>query len=106
MCKEEIGLLDPIFQQWGPYMQFFDRLIPLLAKKPDLPDKVITIKEGMDKVKDLLQFFTGKLATIQNKMKVLTNGFYSLIISVLYFDNQIKDLNEWSNSFDHIVDFP
>ena len=54
MCKEAVGWLDPIFQQWGPYMQFFDKLIPLLAKKPDLPDKVIAIKEGMDKVKDLL----------------------------------------------------
>ena len=51
MCKEVVGWLDPIFQQWGPYMQFFDRLIPLLAKKPDLRDKVITVKEGMDKVK-------------------------------------------------------
>ena len=55
MCKEAIGWLDPILQQWGPYMQFFDRLILLLAKKPDLTDKVISIKEGMDKVKDLLQ---------------------------------------------------
>ena len=34
-------------------MQFFDRLIPLLAKKPDLPDKVIVVREGMDKVKYL-----------------------------------------------------
>ena len=39
-------------------------------------------------------------------MKVLTNGFYSLILSVLDFGNQVKDLNEWSNYFDHIVDLP
>ena len=36
-------------------MQFFDRLIPLLAKKPDFPNKVIIVKEDMDKVNDLLQ---------------------------------------------------
>ena len=39
-------------------------------------------------------------------MKVLTNGFYSLILFVLDFDNQIKDLNESSSSFDHIIDLP
>ena len=54
MCKEAIGWLDQIFQQWGPYMQFFDRLIPLIAKNLDLPGKVITIKEGIDNIKDLL----------------------------------------------------
>lgn len=48
-------------------MQFFDRLIPLLGKKPYLPDKVIIVKEGMDKVKDLLQIFIGQLAAIQSK---------------------------------------
>ena len=58
-------------------MKFFDRLIPLLAKEPNFLDKVIVVKEGMDKVKYLLQFFTGKLAAIQSKMKILTNGFHS-----------------------------
>ena len=87
-------------------MQFFDRLIPLLAKKPDLSDKVITVKEGMDKVKELLQIFTGKLAVIQSKMKVLTNCFYSLILSIINSGDKIKDFNEWSSSFDHIIDFP
>ena len=105
MCKELVGWLDPIYQQWGPYMQFFDRLIPLLAKKPNLPNKVIAVKEGMDKVKALLQFFIGKLAVIQNKMIILTNGFYSLILSILDSSNQVRDLSEWSNSFDHMVDF-
>ena len=72
-------------------MKFFDRLKPLLAKKPDLLDKVIVVKEGTDKVKDLLQFFTGKLTIIQNKMKVLINGFYSLILSILNPVSQIED---------------
>ena len=39
-------------------------------------------------------------------MKMLTSGFYSLILSVLHSSNQVRDLNEWSNSFDHIVDLP
>ena len=76
----------------------------MLAKKLDFPDKVIIVKEGMDKVKYLLQFFIGKLVAIQSKMKILTNGFHSLILSVLDSDGKVKDLSEWSNSFDHIVD--
>ena len=87
-------------------MKLFDRLIPLLAKKPNLPDKVIIVKEGMDKVKDLLQFFIGKLAAIQSKMKVLTNGFHFSILYVIDSDGKVKDISEWFCSFDHIVDFP
>ena len=87
-------------------MQFFDSLIPLLEKKLDLLDKVITIKEEMDKIKDLLRFFFRKLSIIQNRMKVLIDGFYSLIISILNSNNQIKDWGEWSSSFNQIVDLP
>ena len=87
-------------------MQFFDRLIPLLAKKPDLPDKVIIVKEGMDKVKDLLKIFAGKLAAIQSKMKVLANGSHFLMLSVIDSDGKVKDLNEWSGSFDHVINLP
>ena len=39
-------------------------------------------------------------------MKVLANGFHYLILSILYYDGKVKDLNEWSNSFDHILDLP
>lgn len=87
-------------------MQFFDRMIPLLSKKPNLLDKVITMEEGMDKVKDLLRNFIGKQAVIQSKMKLLTSGFYSLILSFLDSNDKIKDFNKWSSSFDHIVGFP
>ena len=38
-------------------MQFFDRLIMLMAKKPDLPDKIFTIKESLEVVKELSGFF-------------------------------------------------
>ena len=101
-----MGWLESIFQQWGPYMQFFDRLIPLLAKKPNLPDKIIIVKEGMDKVKDLLKFFTGKIVAIQSKMKVLANGSHFLMLSVIDSDGKVKDLNEWYSSFDRIVNLP
>ena len=78
----------------------------MLAKNPDLPDKVITVKEGMDKVKDLLKFFTGKLAIIQSKMKVLANGSHFLMLSIIDSDGKEKDLSEWSISFDHVIDSP
>ena len=39
-------------------------------------------------------------------MKILINSFHSLILSILDFDGKVKDLNDWSNSFDHIVDLP
>lgn len=87
-------------------MQFFDRLIRMLDKKLDHPNKVITIKECMDMVNDLLQFSKGKLIIIQNKMKVSINSSYSLILSILSSDNQIKDWNESTTSFYHIVNFP
>ena len=87
-------------------MQFFERLIPLLAKKPDLLDKVIIVKEGMDKVKELLKIFTGKLVAIQSKMKVLANGSHFLMHSIIDSDGKMKDLSEWSSSFDHVIDFP
>ena len=57
VCNEAINWLDPIFQQWGPYMQFFDRLLPLLEKNLELPNKVRIVKEGMDKVIDFLGSF-------------------------------------------------
>ena len=70
-------------------------MVPLLAKQLDLLDKVILVKEGMDKVKYLLGLFLGKLSIIQNRMKILSDGFYSLILSILDYDNQIKDWGEW-----------
>ena len=54
----------------------------------------------------MLQLFIGKLAAIQSKMKILTKGFHSLIIYILDSNGKVKDLHEWSNSFDHIVDLP
>ena len=39
-------------------------------------------------------------------MKALIDGFYSLILSILNSNNQIKDWNKWSHSFDHILSLP
>lgn len=39
-------------------------------------------------------------------MKVLTSGFYSLILYVINPNEKLKDFNEWSISFYHIVDLP
>ena len=60
----------------------------------------------MDKVKDLLKNFTGKLAAIQSKMKVLVNGSHFSMLSIIDFDGKVKDLNEWSSSFDRVVNLP
>ena len=60
----------------------------------------------MDKVKDLLKNFTGKLAAIQSKMKVLANGSHFLMLSVIDSDGKVKNLNEWSSSFDRVANLP
>lgn len=51
VCNEELSWLSPIFNQSGPYIHFLERLIMLMAKKPDLPNKIITVKEGLEIVK-------------------------------------------------------
>ena len=71
-CNEALSWLSPIFNLWGKYIQFIERLIVLIAKKLDLPNKIITVKEGLEIVKELMGFFTGKLQTIQGKLKVLS----------------------------------
>jgi hypothetical protein len=57
---------------WGPYIQFLKRLIMLMAKKSDLPDKIIRIKESLKIVKELIGFSTSKLKNIQEKMKFMS----------------------------------
>ena len=38
-CNESLTWLTSIFNQWGPYIQFFDSLIILVTKKPEMLDK-------------------------------------------------------------------
>ena len=99
-------MVEPNFSTMGTVHPIFDRLVSLMVKKPDLLDKIIIVKEGLDLVKYLFGFFNGKLTIIQSKMKILTNGFYSLILSIVDSRNKIKDWVEWSNYFDDIVNFP
>ena len=51
VCNEAFSWLSPTFNLWGPYMQFFDRLIMLMAKKLDLSNKIFTVKESLEMVK-------------------------------------------------------
>ena len=39
-------------------------------------------------------------------MKILTDDFYSLILTITDSDNKVKDWVEWSNSFDDILKHP
>lgn len=57
---------------FGGHIQFFERLIMLMAKNPNLPDKIITVKEVLEMVKELIGFFTRKIQIIQGKLKVLS----------------------------------
>ena len=84
-------------------MQFFDKLIVLMAKKLDLLDKIFTVKESLEMVKELSGFFTGKLEIIQGKLKTLSDGVEPCIPSILSATNDIRDRQEWSTSFDDIL---
>ena len=72
-------------------MQFFDRLIMLMAKKPDLLDKIFTVKESLEMVKELSGFFTSKLQVIQGQLKILFDGVEPCIPSILDATNVVKD---------------
>lgn len=102
-CNEALSWLTPTFGLWGPYMQFLDKLIVLMAKKPDLPDKIFTMKESLEMVRELSGFFTGKLQVIQGKLKILYEGVEPYIPSILDDTNVVKEWQDWSASFDNIL---
>lgn len=102
-CNEELSWLNPTFNLWGPYMQFLDKLIVLMAKKPDLLDKIFTVKENIEMVKDLSGFFAGKIQAIQGKLKFLSDGIEPCVPSVIDAINNLRDWQEWSTSFDDIL---
>ena len=103
VCNEALSWLTPTFNLWGPYLQFFDRLIMLMAKKPDLPDKIFTVKESLESVKELSGFFSGKLQVIQGRLRTLSDGIEPCIPSLLDDANVVKNWQEWSTSFDDIL---
>ena len=51
ICNEALAWLSPIFNQWGVFVQFFDQLIILMAKKLDFRDKIFIVKEFLELVK-------------------------------------------------------
>ena len=90
-CNEELSWLSPTFNLWGPYIQFLERLIILMAKKLDFPNKTISVKEGLDIVEELVGFFTRKLQIIQGKLKVLSQGVEPCIPSILDATSTVID---------------
>ena len=84
-------------------MKNLDKLIVLMAKKPDLLDKILTMKESIVMVKELSGFFAGKIQAIQGKLKVLSDGIEPCVPSLINATNNLRDWQEWSTSFDDIL---
>ena len=74
-----------------------------MAKKPDLPDKIFTVKEGLEMVRELSGFFAGKILVIQGKLKFLTDGIEPCIPSITDATNSLRDWQDWSTSFEDIL---
>ena len=61
-CSEALQVLNPLFNQWGPYSIFFDKLTHLLTQKKGLlKDTIVQTRKLLNKVKDLNSFFARKL---------------------------------------------
>ena len=63
----------------------------LMTKKLEFPSKIITLKEGLEIVNELIGFFTRKLQIIQNKMKILSRRIEPCIPLILDDDKKLKD---------------
>ena len=60
----------------------------------------------LNKVKELNSFFTGKLQSVQAKIKQMSEGVVNYIPPIFEEDGTLKDWVAWSNSFDKILDHP
>lgn len=106
-CKESVEILGPLFTQWGPYHQFFDKLVPMLGEKKELPKvTIVSIRKLIGKVRDLNAFFIGKLKIIQSKVKFVADGIPLFFSSILLHDGAVCDWDSWSQSFDIILKHP
>ena len=106
-CLEALQILTPLFNQWGPYSLFFDKLTHFLTQKKDLPKAtIVQTKKLINKVKDLNSFFTSKFQAVQRKMKSIAKGVVNYIPPILDDGGALKDWIARSNSFDKIVDHP
>lgn len=106
-CLKELALLSPLFTTWGPYTQLFDSLVHLLPQKKELPKAVIINARNMiNRVKELHGFFSRKMQLIQGKMKKISMGIPNFIPIILDANGVIKELQEWSSSFEDILRHP
>lgn len=74
--NKELSWLSPTFNLWGAYIQFLERLIVLMAKKPDFPDKINIVKEGLEIVKELMGHW--KITNYTRKVKGFISGSTAL----------------------------
>ena len=84
-------MVNSYFQPLGTLHSILDRLIMLMAKQLDLPDKIFTVKEILEMVKELSGFFFGKLQLIQGKLKTLLDGMEPCIPSIMDTTNVVRD---------------
>ena len=59
----------------------------------------------INRVKDLNGFFSGKMQLINNKTKTIANGTPGFIQKFVDDDNKLRELEEWSDSFDNILKY-
>jgi hypothetical protein len=106
-CNESVEILGPLFTQWGPYLQFFDKLVPMLGEKKELPKvTIVSVRKLIGKVRDLNAFFIGKLKNIQNKVKFVADGIPLFFSSIVLSDGAVSDWDSWAQSFDIILKHP
>lgn len=103
-CSEALVLLSPLFTTWCHIQKKFDSLVPLLPQKKDLRKGVIiNARKVIHRVKELHGFFIGKMQLIQGKMKTISMGILNFIPNILDVNGFIKEWQEWSSSFEHIL---
>lgn len=106
-CTKATNIFGPLFTKWGPYLQLFDRLIPLLTQFKELPKgTIIPIRKMIGRVRDLNAFFIEKLQLIQNRMRFLIDGIQFFIPSILTKEEAVKGWEGWCDSFDKILEHP
>lgn len=106
-CTEASSILNPLFTKWDPYLQFFNRLVPLLTQFKELPKgTTISVRKLIGWIRDLNAFFILKLQVVQNKMRWITDAVELLIPSILNEDKTVKEWQAWVDSFGQILKHP
>ena len=86
-CGEDLKVLTPLFNQWGPYSLFFDNITHFLTQKKILPKAtIVQTRKMLNTIKDLNSFFIGKLQAVQGKMKSIVEGVVNYVPSILNED--------------------